>query len=153
MTKLEREWQRKLAESGFRDIESPGGMLSQRGCPELTAMSKLDTDGFVAWGEHTADVSSHLNALAARRIHWRTKAEREAWRLHTERHPAKTIATMTGLAVGHVERVIRIGTDKADNPDKPCKSGRRAIRAMVRALDLEALVRVAAALAIGGQKT
>lgn len=84
--KLTRDWTAKLRDSGFRDIEAPGGMISQR---QPVASRVEDVAGLEA-----ARAFLHAHEFASE---W----DREVWEMHTD-----------GVSNRGIQRRLKLGTRK-----------------------------------------
>lgn len=90
---LQREWAAKLRASGFVDLESPGGELSDRGNLHPVAETREEHDRLAS---RMADGDAYTQ-WATSVLHdgprFRSREERECWRLHAEGRSEADIAT------------------------------------------------------------
>ena len=107
MTALEREWERKLRESGFHDLEGRDrdGPLSDRG--NLHPVEE-NQEAYVRLGERAAEGQAFTSwadsVLHGRRF--RSREQREAWRLHAEGMGERDIATALTTTRGAIRKLL-----------------------------------------------
>lgn len=107
MTALEREWDRRLRESGFADLEGRDrdGPLSDRG--NLHPVEETQA-AYARLGERAAE-GAEWTSWAEGILHgirFRSLAHREAWRLHAEGTGERDIATALTTTRGAVRKLL-----------------------------------------------
>jgi hypothetical protein len=148
---LQAEWAAKLRASGFQDLESKGGLLSNRGNP--TAQD----DGKHMTTEARAEAEAYYDDAreALRTWHFRTRRDRDVWRLHVDRLNDVDIARHLGTSQRQVRqsrlRTIAAMREEAradgnlGNPGKA--SMREKVDRLVKKMDVEMLVKLAGVFA------
>jgi hypothetical protein len=107
VTALEREWERKLRESGFQDREGRDrdGPLSDRG--NLHPVEETQ-EAYDRLGERAAEGQAFTSwadsVLHGRRF--RSREQREAWRMHAEGMGERDIATALTTTRGAVRKLL-----------------------------------------------
>lgn len=153
---MQAEWAAKLRASGFEDLESRSGTLSNRGM--VTVGDDEDTVRMTP--ERRAETETYYDDAreAARSRRFASRFDRDVWALHAERVSDADIALRLGTnytkARKSVKRTLAAMREEAGrdvnpvNPVNPVKaSGRDKVDRLARALDLDLLVTLVGRLA------
>lgn len=148
----QRKWDAELKASGFQDLETAGGLLSNRG----TVSSHEDSAHHVTPEARAETEAYYDNAREVARTHrFASRRDREIWTLHAER-PTPTqggtlrseIARRLGVtqwevrqSIARTETAVAAISRKGSNPVNPGRAeARERVDRMVRSMDVEMLV-------------
>lgn len=145
------EWDARLRASGFRDLESKGGLLSNRGNP--TAQD----DGKHMSAEARLEAEAYYDDAreALRCYRFRSRRDRDVWRLHVDRFNDADIARQLATsyrqvyqARNRITAAMRKEARADGNSGNPGKASmREKIDRLAKAMDVDMLVTLARGLA------
>lgn len=146
MTRIERIWRKRLADSGFVDIEGQDGNLSNidKAHGRLNATAE----------EMSAIADGYTAAQDLLRTHkFPTTQHRAAWKMHADGSTRNAIAKELGVSKWAVDRALAHGRSVLRHRSNGGKGGKRTTdvqhaRRVVSSMGYEELVRVATVLAM-----
>ena len=151
LRKLQREWYARAAASGFVDLEGPSGTLSDRGNLHPVAETQEEHTRLAQRMEDGAAYTEWADSVL-HNTRFRSRAEREAWRLQAEGMPQRDIAPTLTIARRSVRRHLARVEDRVSKVSRQKrwvdqKKQRVAqVRALVTRCDPRILAKLAAVM-------
>ena len=133
---LQAEWRKRLRASGFDDLESSGGELSNRGTVTYSDHGREPVPVEQQVARRETEAAYYDQAREILRTHrFRNATERDIWQRHADCQGMHPIADALGMPYHRVREVVQRVLATAGAKAKQAK-GRKCLASLVRRSDL-----------------